>query len=292
MAQELPGTEESVVPRVSVVLVAFHQLEELRRAIGALEKSQDRAQLEILVLDCGSQDGTAEIDTEFPSVSVLRMPHHVGSTKAMNIGVRTAKAELVMFLSPDIEVLPDTISRLAARLEQDSDAAVACPLLVNPAGEPVPQAFRYPMQDTLASGELVPMALDLEQESIAVEYPGRHALLVRKQFMRTINFFDEHFGEYWADADFAVKVRQAGKKIRLYPSIRVVLHPSEDPLAGDSLADADKTLGAAEYIGKYQGFFAGATFRLSALLKALLSFNFRRFSLLLSGQKLDGTQAG
>lgn len=299
MAQEKPPSRdprlqetetEPTGPRVSVVLVVFHQLQALRRALAALERCRDRDRIEILVLDCGSQDGTAEVDSEFPSISLLRLPHHLGSAKAMNIGIRTAKAELVLFLSPDVEVRPDTISQLADRLEQDTDAAAVCPLLTAPSGEPAPGVFRYPNRDSFASGSLVPMDLDLAQESLAVEYPGRNALLVRKQFIRTINYFDEHYGEYWADADLAVKIRQAGKKIRLYPSIRAVLHPSEDPLSGDALAEADKTLGAAQYIGKYQGFFAGASFRLSAVLKALLSFNFRRFSLLLSGQKLDGTQ--
>lgn len=292
MAQEIPGTEEATGPRVSVVLVVFHQIEPLRRALAALDKSQERERIEVLVLDCGSEDGTAEIDSEFSSISVLRLPHHLGSAKAMNIGIRTAKAELVMFLAPDVEVLPDTIAGLAARLEQDTGAAGACPLLVNPAGEPTPKIFRYPTRETFASGDLPPMNLNLEQESIAVEYPSRAALLIRRQFIRTINFFDEHYGEYWADADVAMKVRQAGKKIRLYPSIRAVLHPGQDPLAGDALAEADRTLGAAQYLGKYEGFFSGASFRLTAVLKALLSFNFRRFSLLLSGQKLDGTQTG
>jgi len=292
MAQEIPEAQEASGPSVSVVLVAFHQLEALRRSIAALERSQDREHLEILVLDCGSQDGTAEIDSEFPSVSVLRLPHHLGATKAMNIGVRTAKAELVFFLSPNVEVLPGTLSQLIARLEQDTDAAAVCPLLTDPSGQPAPGVFRYPSRESFASGALTPMDLDLTQESIPVEYPGRNALLVRKQFIRTVNYFDEHFGEYWSDADLAVKVRRTGKKIRLYPSIRAVLHPAEDPLEGDALAEADRTLGAAQYIGKYNGFFAGASFRLSAVLSALFRFNFRRFSLLLSGQKLDGTQTG
>lgn len=292
MAEQLPGTEEALGPRVSAVLVVFHQLEALRRALAALEKSKERNRLEILVLDCGSQDGTSEIDSEFPSISLLRLPHHIGSAKALNIGIRSAKAELVLFLSPDVTVLPDTIPKLAARLEQDADAAAACPLLTDSEGQPDPHVFRYPTRETLASGQLVPMDLNLQQESITVEYPGRHALLVRKQFIRTVNFLDEHFGEYWVDADLAVKIRQAGRKIRLYPSVRATIHPAPDPLEGDPLGDVDRILGAAQYLSKYQGFVAGLSFRFSAIFSALLRFDFRRFSLLASGQKLDGTQTG
>ena|SRR5579871_3089116 len=293
MPQEPAVVEEPIGPRVSAILVSFNQAEALRRALEALEHSQERERLEILVVDCGSRDDSAQIDAEFPAISMLRLPHHLGTTRAMNIGLRTAKAELIFFLSPDVEVLPDTLFRLAERLDAETDAAAACPLLVNEAGDPVSRTFALPTREALASGELQERTLpDLDQESIPVEYPSLDALLVRRQFLRSMNFFDERFGQYWADADLAMKIRQGGKKIRLYPAIRAKLHPGEDPLEGDSLAAADKTLGAAAFLGKYQGFSAGLSFRLAAILKALGRFDFKRLSMLVSGQKLDGSQAG
>jgi hypothetical protein len=41
---------------------------------------------------------------------------------------------------------------------------------------------------------------------------------------------------------------------------------------------------------KHEGFFAGLTFRLSAIVSALLHFDFRLFAALLSGEKV-GSQA-
>jgi hypothetical protein len=189
-------------------------------------------------------------------------------------------------------VLPDTVARLASRLEEETDSVAACPLLVDAAGEPASRIFKIPTREALASGQLVPVSLDVTQDSIPVEYPGIDALLVRRQFLRGMNFFDERFGHHWADADLAMKIRQGGKKIRLYPSVRAILHPGNDPLAGDALAEADKVLGAAAFLGKYQGFSAGFGFRMVAIFQALGRFDFRRLSMLISGQKLDGSQAG
>ena len=108
-----------------------------------------------------------------------------------------------------------------------------------------------------------------------------------------MNYFDERFGEYWADLDLAVQIRRAGKSIRVIPSIRATLHPGDDPLAGYPLGrEADlQTVGAAEFLAKYGGFFAGFKFRFSAILKALLAFNFKRLSMLLGGEHM-GSQAG
>jgi len=265
---------------VSAVLVAFNQAPALRRE-----------QLEILVVDCGSQDDSPRLDAEFPAIQILRLPQHFGATRAMNIAMRTAKAELILFLVPDVEVLPDTVTRLAARLEGDSSSAAVCPLLYDPSDHPVLRVYGIPSHDELATGVLEPASVDLTQESVTVEYASRDAILARKQFIRGINYFDERFGEYWADLDLAMQIRRAGKKIRLCPSIRAKLHPGVDPLQGDAVAESDRILGAAALVGKYEGFFAGFRFRIAAIFKALGRFDLRGAWLLISGEKI-GSQAG
>jgi GT2 family glycosyltransferase len=289
MPEKLPVTEEITGPRVSAVLVAFNQAPQLRRAVQALENSKERDRLEILVVDCGSQDGSSQLDAEFPAVNMLRLPHHFGAAKAMNIAVRTAKAELVFFLSPDVEVQPDTVPRLATHLDEESSLSAVCPLLVDPEGKPASTVTPLPSPANLYPPE---QELDLTQGSIPVQYPGLDALMVRKQFIRGMNYFDARYGDSWADADLAMQIRRAAKKINLYPAIRATLNPGPDPLEGDSLAEADRILGASAFLGKYYGFFSGLSFRMVAILKALGRFDFRLLGLLISGQKLDGSQTG
>lgn len=290
MAENLP-VEEPLGLRVSAILIALNQIEPLRRAVAALEKSTDRERLEILVVDLGSQDGSAQIDTEFPGVVMLRLPHNFGATKAMNIGTRTAKADLMFYLSPDVEVAPDTVAKLAEKLEADSDAAAVCPQLMDEAGKPASRIYKLPTAESL-KGELVPMVIDVDQESVTVEYPGRDAVLVRKQFVKGMNYFDERFGQFGADADLAIQIRRGLKKIRLYPSIRAVRHGDTSPSAEKGLLAADRAGGAASLIGKYYGFFAGLGFRVGAALKALVRFDLKQFIALVSGAKVDGSQEG
>ncbi len=275
---------------MSAVIVACNQIEPLRRALAALERSTDRERLEILVVDLASTDGCAQIDTEFPSVVPLRLPHNFGATKAMNIGTRTAKAELVFYLSPDVEVEPDTVRLLADKLEQDNDASAVCPLLVDETGKPVSRIYKIPTAATL-KGEMPSVALDLTKERIDVEYPGRDALLVRKQVVRGMNYFDERFGEYWADADLATQIYRGLKKIRLYPGIKAVRASNTAADASKGLLAADRAGGAASFLGKHYGFFAGLSFRIGAIFGALGRFDLKQLFALLSGQKIDGSQA-
>ncbi len=292
--------EEPQGPRVSAILVGFNQAPALRRAIAALERSRDRERLEILVVDCGSRDESTQLDTDFPSINMLRLPHHLGAARAMNIATRTAKGDLLLFLSPNVEVAPETVSALVDRLQPDPDApetdvAAVCPLLVDPEGRPASRIHAIPTKAELAAaarGETLPPAnLDLTEESVAVAYPELDAVLIRKLFVRSMHYFDERFGNYWADADLAMQIRRAGRQIRLFPGIRATYHAAPDPLEGDPLARADRIGGAAALVGKYEGGGAAFSMRFGLILSALVRFDLGLVGKLAAGQKLDGSQA-
>src|SRR5579884_1671887 len=103
--------ETKTSPRVTAVIPSFNNLDALRRCVAALEQSNPREALEIIVVDKGSRDDSAAIDSEFPNVTVLRLPRNFGNTKALNIGMRTAAGELIFFLVPEVEVTPDTVAQ-------------------------------------------------------------------------------------------------------------------------------------------------------------------------------------
>ena len=93
-------------PRVSVVVVSRNRAALLRRCLESLEKSEGRETIQIVVVDNGSSDGSAHLDTDFPQTQFIRLPKNFGPTKAMNIGWRAADAEYVFFLHEDTEAEP------------------------------------------------------------------------------------------------------------------------------------------------------------------------------------------
>ena len=285
------------MPQVSAILVGYNQAAALRHAIEALERSTNREQLEILLVDCASSDETGRLDQEYPGLTVLRLPDHFGATKALNIATRTARGEALFYLSPEVDVSPDTVAQLKEKLESASDTAAVCPLLVDSAGNPLWRAMPLPTREFFSqvctTGNLpFTAAPDFTQESVTVAFPGRDAVMARRHFIAGMNYFDERLGEFWADADLALQIRRAGKKIRVYPDIRATYRTASASHPPAVAETSDRIAGAAVLLGKYGGFFAGAGFRLGATLKALLSFNLPLFFALLAGRKMDASQAG
>ena len=87
-------------------------------------KGQGRLPLEILVLDCGSRDGTRETLLQFPEVRLVELSGSPGPA-GWNRGCEEARGDLVVFIGQD--ALPangDWLNHLAAPFEDDSVAGV------------------------------------------------------------------------------------------------------------------------------------------------------------------------
>ncbi len=106
-AEPEPRLQEIDLPppiKVTALVFSYDSASALRRCLAALEGSNDRAAVEILVVDCGSHDESAQLDSEFSSITMLRLPRYFGRTKALNIGTRTAAGEYLLFMTPEVEV--------------------------------------------------------------------------------------------------------------------------------------------------------------------------------------------
>lgn len=126
-------------PRISVIIVSHNRMDELRSTLETLGAAH-----QVLVVDNGSTDGTPSLDAEFPHVRFIRLPKNFGLTKAMNIGVRAAQGEYILFLHDDARITSDAVSLLADYLESHQDVGAVCPLLTGESGQTLPQMRSLP----------------------------------------------------------------------------------------------------------------------------------------------------
>ncbi len=263
------------------MVVSYNRSALLRRSIESLEACEGRDRLQIIVIDNGSSDGSAQWDSEFPKVQFVRLPKNFGLTKAMNIGWRAADAPYVFFLHDDTAVEPAAINRLADVLDATPDAAAVCPLLVDAEGRPAPQLGDLPPDGVWRPAEIS------GENPAAVEYPRGAALMMRVILIKAVRQIDEHYGQFGGDADLAAQIHKASKKILLVPTARAQHQGS----AGYSTDErADFLLARAVFLEKYRGFSAGFQARLAAIFGSLFGFRFGEFTRIVSGQKIDGTQ--
>src|SRR6202035_3914162 len=82
---------------------------------------------EIIVVDNGSQDGSAAFVSEhFPSVRLLALERNLGFGGGSNAGFRAAKNDIVVLLNSDMRVERDFLAPLLEGFTDESVFSVAC----------------------------------------------------------------------------------------------------------------------------------------------------------------------
>jgi glycosyltransferase involved in cell wall biosynthesis len=107
--------------RISVILPAKNEMQGLSRTLPALRAQMPEA--EIIVVDDGSNDGTAAVSGEHGAL-VFSFPYSMGNGAAIKRGAREATGDVLVFMDADGQHDPAHISLLLERLEQGYDMVV------------------------------------------------------------------------------------------------------------------------------------------------------------------------
>ncbi|MBO0868734.1 MAG: glycosyltransferase, partial [Micromonosporaceae bacterium] len=110
---------------VSVIVPAFNEAANIEATVRSLCHS-DYPELEVIVVDDGSTDGTAEIVRRLglPLVRVIRQPN-AGKPVALNTGIQHARGRLIVLVDGDTVFEPDALGRLVQPFADASVGAVS-----------------------------------------------------------------------------------------------------------------------------------------------------------------------
>jgi glycosyltransferase involved in cell wall biosynthesis len=114
-------------PTFSVVMAAYNSALTIGEAIESV-RCQTRSDWELIVVDDGSHDRTADVAEAFadPRVRIVRTAGNRGPAAARNRGISLAQAPLVCTLDSDDLWLPQYLETMARTLDSNPTAAVAC----------------------------------------------------------------------------------------------------------------------------------------------------------------------
>jgi glycosyltransferase involved in cell wall biosynthesis len=182
-------------PLVSVVIASFNGEEFLRPALESLF-AQEYEPIEAILVDDGSEDGTAEIAQSFEGLRYIRQPN-LGLAAAHNVGFKTAGGELIAFLDDD-DVLPPN----KVRVQVDhllENPGVGCVMGRQEWINPPPWLTRDAVYGDLDG---IP--------------PG--SAMFRRSVLEELGGFDPTF-RWGEDMDLLVRLRERGVQIDVLPEI-------------------------------------------------------------------------
>ena len=202
----LPHRPLAETPFVSVIVCSYNGAKTLAACLESLGKL-DYPEYEVILVDDGSTDNTAEIAAQFPSVTYIRQNNH-GLSHARNTGAAAAKGEVFAYTDSDCMADVDWLYYLIGTLTSGDFGGVGGPNISPPAQDWI--------QACVAAAPGGPSHV-LLTDTIAEHIPGCNMAWYRWAF-ESVGGFDVEYRKAGDDVDFCWRVQQAGHTIAFSPT--------------------------------------------------------------------------
>lgn len=226
-------------PDLSIIILNYNVRDLLLGCLNSIFKNQKASDhWQIIVVDNASGDGSPEaVKEKYPQVELIINKTNVGFAGGNNVGVKKAKAPVILFLNPDTVVVGDAISRSFRFLSSNPEiGALTCRVELRDGsldyschrGFPTPwNSFCY----FLGLSKLFPnIKLFSGYTATYLGISTTHEidcltgafLMVRKIAGEAINWWDESYFWNGEDIEFCFQLKQQGWKIFFYPEVKII----------------------------------------------------------------------
>jgi N-acetylglucosaminyl-diphospho-decaprenol L-rhamnosyltransferase len=216
---------------LSYCVVNTSQRDLLIRGLDAIARERQRLpfRTEVLVLDNGSRDGSAQAAREHPAVDeTIALAQRRGKGRNDSELLRRARGRYALLLNEDSELQPGATQALWQALQERRRAACAGARLLRPDGSGQASAWRFPTPLTAVAGAFFLHRLLTVQSkgprTRYVDWCQSAALLVRREAARDVDYLDADFFVYSDEVDFARRLRDAGWRSVYVPAAVAVHH--------------------------------------------------------------------
>jgi glycosyltransferase involved in cell wall biosynthesis len=211
-------------PRVSVIIPSFNRAGLLPRTIPAYLQPET-AEL-LLVDDCSTDDterAAAELAARDPRIRYIRSERNLKQTHAKNLGIAAARFSLVYFGDDDSVLLPGSLSRLVATMDELGADVVGARALYMESAEDEADFDAFSERQPELRGDLVaPLSLRTHFECRAggpIEAAFVHAAFLTRRELAARLLFDEGYRGncYREETDFLIRAKASGARIFFEP---------------------------------------------------------------------------
>ncbi|WP_430742472.1 glycosyltransferase [Bacillus atrophaeus] len=200
--------------KTSIIILTYNELVLTKKCLASIEKHTQEEDIELIIVDNGSTDGTREYLAGLSSVRTILNGENLGFAKGCNQGIEAAKGDNLLFLNNDTMVTQNWLSAMLRVLDQSDQTGMVGPVSNYVSGaQMIPNAYQ-----TLE--EMEPFAkAHCEKEKHKTKRVLRlvgFCLLIKRAVIDEIGGFDERFAYgSFEDDDLCLRAIQAGYRLEI-----------------------------------------------------------------------------
>jgi GT2 family glycosyltransferase len=211
------------IPSVTLVIPTHANARLLRECLDALRAlTYPRQQLEVIVVDNASEDGTADLlKKHYSNITHIRLERNTGFAPACNLGAARGSCEYVAFLNDDAVPEPGWIEALLDGLRAGGhDAVCAASHIRSRDGQAI--EFNGASANLFGVGRPYP-ASNPPSEGDPVLFASGGAMLIHRRTFLDVGGFDPEFFAYFEDVDLGWRLWLMGHRV-VYAPGAIVRH--------------------------------------------------------------------
>ncbi|MEW6088688.1 MAG: glycosyltransferase family 2 protein [bacterium] len=187
---------------VYIIILVFNGKKWLKNCINSV-LATNYNNYRILIIDNASQDGSAEyVKQNYPQIELIQNSKNYGFAEGNNIGIRYTLrqgSDYVVLLNQDTKVDPDWIKNLVQIVEKDKTIGILGPIQYDYEGEDINNKF-IDLLNTSKQFRENRNNKPLE-ELYEVDRVIGAAMLMTRNVLETVGFFDPLYFSYWEESD-------------------------------------------------------------------------------------------
>lgn len=208
------------LPRLSIITPSFNQAQFLEETLRSV-LSQEYADLEYIVIDGGSTDGSAEIIQRYAAALAYWVSEpDEGQSDAINKGLQRATGEIVAWINSDDTYLPNALQEQVGYLckHPGVDVVYGDCVYTEADGRPVQTAYGRPFSLS---------------ELLRFTIPYQPTLFIRRAAMERAGWLDPQY-HYSMDSEYWLRLYATGARFAYHPRLIATyrLHGASKTVAG------------------------------------------------------------
>jgi GT2 family glycosyltransferase len=219
------------VPKISVITLFHNRWDLGRRFLDQWRGARlDPGEVELVLGDSGSTDGSAEIASQAADMAdVTLFSGNLGFARGNNLLAGRASGELLVFLNYDVCLVPGCLEGLAAVFCDRPNLGVAGNVQLSVRARVTDHAGIYFDPSGHPYHARPPAASLMGLEFLAVPAVTGACMAVRRSLFEKLGGFDEGFRNSYEDIDLCMRARASGKEVGLAAGSTIWHHVSSSP---------------------------------------------------------------
>jgi GT2 family glycosyltransferase len=232
-------------PCISFIILTWNSEHFLQGCFASILKkcAEEDIAFEVIVIDNGSQDGSAQVVEMFAKNNADRfilvpLESNKGTTYPRNLGLKKARGKFLCIIDSDTELGEGQLQGILDKLDNELNIGIIAPRLLLPDGSVQHSVKKFPtMLNKIMKIPQILLGIKTKNSDFYDDFPftaereAESAIsacwFFQRELLATVGFLDEKIFYAPEDVDYSLRVWKAGYSLLYYPAFTVLHHTQQ-----------------------------------------------------------------